>query len=118
MQEPAHFPLEAHSLPSSSYCARQTRPFVGTSKDARGGKGNRAVVNDHVNGSGEGVEGGRADNGVCVSFPDRQMRLGAEEASAVEFDGVEDGGFVGSEDLDFPVYRARMVDVEQASRRG
>ena len=91
---------------------------MGTSKDARGGKGNRVVVNDHVNGLGEGVEGGRADNDVCVSFPNCQVRLGAEEASAIEFDGVEDGGFVRSEDLNFSVYRARMVDVEQASRRG
>lgn len=90
---------------------------MGTGKDARGGKGNRAVVNDHVNGSGEGVEGGRADDGVCVSFPDCQMRLGAEE-TAVESDCVEDGGLVGSEDLDLPVYRAGMVDVEQARGRG
>ena len=87
---------------------------MGAGKDARGGKGNRVVANDHVNGSGEGVEGGGADDRVCVSFADCYMRLGAEETSAVEFDCVEDGGFVRSEDLDFPVYRARMVDVEQA----
>ena len=75
-------------------------------------------MNDHVNGSGREVEGGRADNGVCVGFPDCQMRLGAEETAAVDLDGVEDGGFVGSEDLDFPVCQARMVEVEQASGRG
>ena len=63
------------------------------------------------------MEGGRADDGVCVSSPDCQMRLGAEETTAVEFDCVEDGGFVGSEDLDFPVFRARMVNVEQARGR-
>ena len=91
---------------------------MGTGEDARGGKGNRAVVNDHVDGPGEGVEGGRADDGVCVRFPDCQMGLGAEEAAAVEVDGVEDGGFVGAEDLDFPVCQARMVDVEQAGGRG
>lgn len=91
---------------------------MGTGKDARGEKENRVVVNDHVNGSREGVEGDCADDGVCVSFPDYQMRLRAEETSAVEVDYVEDRDFVGSEDLDFPVYRARMVDVEQARGRG
>ena len=75
-------------------------------------------MNEQVHGSGEGVEGGGADDGVCVGLPDCQMRLGAEETSAFEFDYVEDGGFVGSEDLDFPVSRARMVDVEQARGRG
>lgn len=83
-----------------------------TGKEARGGKRDRFIVNDHVNGSGEGVKGDRADFLGCVSFPDCHMRLGAEEASAVQFDCVEDGGFVGSEDSDFPVYGTRMVDVE------
>ena len=74
-----------------------------TGKHARGGKGNRPVVNDHVDGSGEGVESGRADDGVCGGGPDCHVGLGAEEASAVEVDGVEEGGFVGSEDLNFSV---------------
>ena len=64
------------------------------------------------------MEGGRADDGVCVSFPDCQIRLGAEEASAVEFDCVENCGFVRSEDFNLAVYRARVVDVEQARGRG
>ena len=83
-----------------------------TGEEARGRKRNRVVVNDHVNGPGEGVKGDRADDVVCASFPDCHMRVGAEEASTVEFNCIEDGGFVGSEDLDFPVDRARMVDVE------
>lgn len=49
------------------------------------------------------MEGRRADDDVRVSLPDCQMRFGAEETAAVEIDGVEDGGFVGAEDLDFPV---------------
>ena len=94
---------------------------MGTGKDARGEKENRVVVNDHVNGSREGVEGDCADDSVSVKIPEKpdyQMRLGAEETSAVDVDCVEDRDFVGSEDLDFPVYRARMVDVEQARGRG
>lgn len=101
VQPPAHFPLKAHPLPCSSYCAGQTLPLVGSGQDARGEKRDRTIVNDQVNGSGEGVEGGSADDGVCVNFPDCQMRLGAEE-----IDCIEDGGFVGSEDSDFRVRRA------------
>ena len=37
--------------------------------------------------------------------------------SAVEFDCVEDGVFVESENMDFSVYNARMVDVKQARGR-
>lgn len=74
---------------------------MGSGQDARGEKRDRTIVNDQVNGSGEGVEGGSADDGVCVNFPDCQMRLGAEE-----IDCIEDGGFVGSEDSDFRVRRA------------
>ena len=85
-----------------------------TGEDARGGKSNRPVINNHINGSGKGVKGRRADDDIRVRFADCDVRLGAEEASAVEFDGVEDGGFVGAKDVDFPVYGAGMVDVEEA----
>lgn len=79
---------------------------MGAGKDARGGEGDRVVVNDHFNVSREGVEGGRADDGAGVGFTDCHMRLGAEETCAVYFYSVEDGGFVGAEDLDIPVRHA------------
>ena len=64
------------------------------------------------------MKGRRADDDIRVRFADCDVRLGAEEASTVEFDGVEDGGFVGAEDVDFSVYGAGMVDVEEARGGG
>lgn len=70
-------------------------------------------MDSHFNFSGEGVEGGRANDGAGVSFVDCHMWLGTEETSGVDLYRVEDGSFVGAQNLGIPVRHARMVDVEE-----
>ena len=64
------------------------------------------------------MEGDGANDGAGVVSVDRHVWLGAKQTSAIRFDGVEDGGFVGTEDVNLPVQHARMVVVEEASGRG
>ena len=51
------------------------------------------------------MEADGANDGVSVVSVDRHVWLGAAETS-ICFDGVEDGGFVGTEDLGLAVQHA------------
>lgn len=72
-------------------------------------------MNNHFDVSVEGAECSRANNSAGVGFVDCDMRFGAEKTPAACFDSVEDGGFVGAENLSVAVPHAGMVDVEKAS---
>ena len=72
---------------------------MSASKDARGREGNGVVVDNHLNVSREGVEGGRTDNGTGVGFVDYYIWHGAKETSGIHFNRVKDGNFVGAENL-------------------
>ena len=72
-------------------------------KEARGGKGDGVVVNDHFDLSRKGMKSRRANDSASVAFVDCHMWLGAEETSAIDFHRVKDGGFVRAEDLGIPV---------------
>lgn len=76
---------------------------MSASEDARGGEGNRVVMDNHFNIARKRVEGGGADNGAGVAFVDRHMWLGAKRTSAVCMYRVENGGLVRAEDLGTPV---------------
>ena len=52
------------------------------------------------------MEGDGANDGASVVSVDRHVWLGAKWTSAIGFDGVEDGGFVGTEDVNLPVQHA------------
>ena len=63
-------------------------------------------MDNHFDFSREGVEGGRADDGIGVTFVDCHIWLGAEGPSGIYVHGVEDGDFVGAKYLRFPVSHA------------
>lgn len=94
------FPCKTHR--SARRCSGQTGPSVGAGEYALGGEGDGVVVEDYLDCSRDAAKGDGADDDARVGFVNGQMRF----PQAVLFYCVENGGFVGAEDLNIVVRHA------------